>query len=437
MDDGNILKKLKQVNFVAKNLGEMVHENPLELPKDYLESVFCRILYQNTLNLDGKISEKEVLSFERPGPFKNLFFEPSKVNVGIVTCGGLCPGLNDVIRSITYDCLDGYKVKNVYGFKNGYEGLSSAYSSDAISLTASMIDNIHEQGGTILGSSRGSQSIEDMVDTLVKFNISIIFIIGGDGTQHGSLRIHEEIERRGLKISVIGVPKTIDNDISFIHKTFGFDTAVEEARKAINAAHVESKGTRNGIGLVKLMGRHSGFIAMHAALASGNVNICLIPEEEFDLEDLFERIDRRFTKSDHMVIVVAEGVGQDYLNKKNKISYDASGNIKLVDIGIFLKKQISDYLKAKNFSHSIKYIDPSYMIRSTPANAIDSSFCLRLGNYAVHAGMAGRTNVLIGYWNQHFCLVPIPLALKAGKHVDRNGGEWRSVMEITVPKNHK
>ncbi|HLE10266.1 MAG: hypothetical protein A2504_04800 [Bdellovibrionales bacterium RIFOXYD12_FULL_39_22] len=431
----DILHGLTQDDFNAETLGENKFANPLNLPDAYMMSIGKRVLFQNIIVDEKKIEGKELFSFERPGPFRKIFFDPTKINVGIVTCGGLCPGLNNVIRSITYDCLDGYKVKNVYGFKNGFEGLTSEYSQEALRLSADMVNSIHEQGGTILGTSRGAQTEVDMVDTLVKFNISILFVIGGDGTHHGSQKIAEEIKRRNLKISIIGIPKTIDNDILFIHKTFGFDTAVEEARKAISAAHVEAKGARNGIGLVKLMGRHSGFIALHATLASGSVNVCLIPEEEdFSLENLFERIEKRFTKSDHLVVVVAEGVGQDFLNKSIEKKYDASGNIVLQDIGIFLKKEISKHLESKKFPHTIKYIDPSYMIRSTSANAIDSSFCLRLGTYAVHAGMAGRTNVLIGYWNQHYCLVPIPLALRQRKQVNINGAEWRSVLEITVPK---
>jgi len=285
--------------------------------------------------------------------------------------------------------------------------------------------------GTILGSSRGNQSIVDMVDTLVKFNISALFVVGGDGTQSGALAIGKEVKRRKLDISVIGIPKTIDNDINFVYTTFGFVTAVEEARKAINAAHIEAKGTFNGIGIVKLMGRHAGFIAAHSTLASGNVNICLIPEEPFDLDAFGERAARRLQRKDHMVIVIAEGVGQDILTKGKDVGKDASGNAKLQDIGPFIKNYVSDHLKKEGIENSIKYIDPSYMIRSTPANAVDSSFCLRLGNYATHAAMAGRTNCIIGYWNQHFTLVPTQLCLKEKKQVDLDSALWRSVVEIT------
>lgn len=419
-----------QNKMLPGRLGKCTKDSPIR----FAEGHFCRedelVLYNSTFR-HGSGTAAGLRGFERPGPFKKLFFDYRSVNAAIVTCGGLCPGLNDVIRSITYCCLDDYHVKNVYGFRYGYAGLTSEGAAGAVSLTREMVNGIHEQGGTILGSSRGAQSIEDMVDTLVKFNISILFTIGGEGTHHGAMKIAAEIKRRNLQIAVMGIPKTIDNDVAYVHKTFGFDTAVEEGRKAINSANAEARGALNGIGLVKLMGRNAGFIAAHASLASGNVNICLIPEEPFDLKGLYRRVKDRFARRDHIVIVVAEGVGQEILNREKARRYDESGNLRLKDIGPYLKQQLGEYLKREKIPHTIKYIDPSYMIRSTPANAIDSSFCLQLGNYATHAAMAGRTNSMISYWNQHFCLVPIELALSRKKTVDINGPMWRSVREIT------
>jgi len=417
--------------FLTEKLGPCRVSTPLDFPDDHFCPEGERILFRNRVASLKSLSSRNLAGFETPGPFQKIFFEPSRINVGIVTCGGLCPGLNDVIRSITYCCLDAYGVRNVYGFRNGYFGLTAEHAAEAVSLTRERVETIHERGGTILGSSRGAQSVEEMVDTLVKYNISILFTIGGDGTHRGSMAIAEEIRRRKLPIAVMGIPKTIDNDVSFIHKTFGFDTAVEEARKAINSANVEATGARNGIGLVRLMGRHAGFIAAHATLASGNVNLCLIPEEPFDLRAVCARVRQRLRRRDHMVIVVAEGVGQELLSRQKARRHDESGNLRLRDIGPFLKQKISEDLTRRGIPHSLKYIDPSYMIRSTPANAIDSSFCLQLGNYAVHAAMAGRTNALVGYWNQNFCLVPIKLALSRRKTVNVTGAVWRSVQEIT------
>lgn len=426
-----ITKQFTQKDFIPDTLGENRFLSPIHY-KIHEDHINDKVLYDNILLQGENPKTKTFLTFERPLPLKKIHFDSHKINVGIVTCGGLCPGLNDVIRSITYNCISTYGVKNVYGFKYGYEGLTSKYHKETVILNGTNVDTIHEQGGTILASSRGAQDIGDMVDTLVKFNISILFIIGGDGTQRGNMAISAEIKRRGLDIATMGVPKTIDNDIAFIDRTFGFDTAVEQARVALNAAHVEARGARNGIGLVRLMGRHSGHIAANAALASGNVNMCLIPEEPFDLDQIFRRVEYRFSKSEHLVIVAAEGVGQEYLNRDKKKGYDSSGNPKLHDIGAFLKKAIGEHLTKGGIEHTIKYIDPSYIIRSMPANAIDSSFCLQLGNFAVHAAMAGKTNVLIGHWNQHFTIVPIKLALSERKNVSLNSNIWRSVREITV-----
>lgn len=424
------MSNLTQKDFEVETLGPCAYPSPLPHILDN-DGDPNNVIFQNQLRPGERLEADQVLTFEKAHVSKMLYFNPSQVNVGIVTCGGLCPGLNDVIRSVTNCCRKAYKVKNVYGFKHGYKGLTAEGSHDFIVLDEEAVDGIHEMGGTILSSSRGSQDIRDIVDTLVKFNISILFVIGGDGTQKGSMSIAEEIKKRKLKISVIGIPKTIDNDISFVQRTFGFYTAVEEARKAISAAHVEAKGTQNGIGIVKLMGRHSGFIAGHATLSSGDVNICLIPEVPFALSTLFAKIKQRLTTKDHLVIVVAEGAGQEFLSNNGE-EKDASGNIKLKDIGLFLRMEIEKYLIAEKVLHSIKYIDPSYMIRSTPACAADSSFCLQLGNYAVHAGMAGKTNLIIGHWNQHFTLTPIQLAVSQKKMVDPLSAFWRSVEEITL-----
>jgi 6-phosphofructokinase 1 len=334
-----------------------------------------------------------------------------------------------VIRAIALSLYHNYGVRTFYGFPYGYEGLTYRYGHKPVELTPAVVDRIHEQGGTILGSSRGNQDIGEMVDTLERMNIGILFTVGGDGTLRGASAISEEIERRKLKIAVIGIPKTIDNDISYIQRSFGFATAVSEARRAITSAHVEAQGARNGIGLVKLMGRESGFIAAYAALAYSDVNFCLIPEVSFTLESFLKALDERLEKKDHAVIVVAEGAGQDILGKTGE--RDASGNIRFQDIGIFLRDQINAYFKRSGLDFSLKYIDPSYTIRSVPADANDSAFCLLLGQNAVHAGMAGRTNMVVGFWANEFTHVPIPMATSKRKKVDPEGRVWNSVLTAT------
>ena len=370
-----------------------------------------------------------ILSFEKAGPREKIYFDPSKLKCGIVTCGGLCPGLNDVIRAVVLSLFHNYKVKTVFGFPYGYEGLTYRYGHAPLELNPAEVSRIHEYGGTILGSSRGNQDVGEMVDTLDRMNIGVLFTVGGDGTLRGAQAISEEIQRRGLKISVIGIPKTIDNDISYVERSFGFETAVSEAVKAIDAAHTEAKGARNGIGLVKLMGRESGFIAVFASLARSDVNFCLIPEVPFTLEKLLEALRDRLQRRGHAVIVAAEGAGQDLMGETGE--RDASGNVKFQDIGLFLRDRTNAHFKKSGLETTLKYIDPSYTIRGVPANAYDSAFCLLLGQNAVHAGMTGRTNMVVGYWMNTFTHVPIPLAVSRRKKVDPEGWVWSSVLTST------
>jgi 6-phosphofructokinase 1 len=417
------------LNFEVSRLGEGRVPSPMK--GVYFVKSEERVLFHSSLNEAKKYFEggKPVPSFEKAGPREKIYFDPSKLKCGIVTCGGLCPGLNSVIRAIVLCLHHSYGVRTVYGFPYGYEGLTYRYGHEPVELTPPLVDRIHEQGGTILGSSRGNQDIGEMADTLERMNIGILFTLGGDGTLRGASAISEELQRRKLKIAVIGVPKTIDNDISYIQRSFGFATAVSEAGNAISSAHIEALGARNGIGLVKLMGRESGFIAAFAALAYSDVNFCLIPEVPFTMESFLKALNERLEMRRHAVIVVAEGAGQDILGKTGE--RDASGNIRFQDIGIYLRDQINAYFKRTGTEISLKYIDPSYTIRSVPADANDSAFCLLLGQNAVHAGMAGRTDMVVGFWVNEFTHVPIHMATSTRKKVDPEGWVWNSVLTVT------
>jgi len=372
-------------------------------------------------------------AFELAGPRERIYFNPATLRCGIVTCGGLCPGLNDVIRSIVFCLHEKYGVSAVYGFRFGYEGLVERNALTPIELTTRRVSQIHEVGGTVLGSSRGPQPVDEMVDTLERLRIQLLFTIGGDGTLRGAHSIVEEIRRRGLKIAVVGVPKTIDNDISFIDTSFGFETAVEAARQATRAAYVEASCHRCGIGLVKLMGRDSGFIASFATLADTQVGLCLIPEISFSIDGVVRAAQQRIKRDGYVVIVVAEGAGQHLLAEA--ATWDASGNPRHGDIGVFLRDEIRETLRAQGNSVNVKYIDPSYMIRSLPANARDSNFCLRLGHAAVHAGMVGKTDTVIGSWRRRLTHVPIPMAVSSRKKVDTDGYLWQTVLSATGQAN--
>ncbi len=380
------------------------------------------------------ISKKiDLPSFEQAGPREKIYFDPSKLKCAIATCGGLCPGLNDIIRSIVLELYHCYGVKNIYGMKYGLQGFISDYGYNVMELRPESVSNILDMGGTILGSSRGTQDIGAVVDCLERMNIGILFMVGGDGTLVASKKIAEEITERKLKISVILIPKTIDNDIYLVSRSFGFDTAVDIATNAIKGAHNEAEGYPNGIGLIKLMGRHSGFLAATAALAQQDANFVLIPEIKFDLygeSGLLAALERRLMERKHAVIIVAEGAGQNFFNDEQK-EFDPSGNIRLDDIGIFLKEKIVQWFNEKKIAATVKYIDPSYTIRSLPANANDSVFCGFLGRDAVHAGMAGKTKVLISHWNNNYVHLPMEASAGRRKNVDPKGKLWQSVLEAT------
>ena len=420
---------ISQKDLSIQTLGACTVESPMKGIR-YMEDSE-KILYNRELSSIKDYLDKGITppGFEAAGPREKIYFDPSELSCGIVSCGGLCPGINDVIRSIVISLHYHYGIKKIYGFCYGYQGLNPAYGHEPVELTPNLVNPIGETGGTMLASSRGGQDSAVMVDYLERMKIGILFCIGGDGTQRGALAISEEARRRNLKLSVIGIPKTIDNDISFVQKTFGFETAVAEAKRATYAAHVEAVGAPNGIGLVKLMGRDSGFIAAFSVLVDNQVNFCLIPEVPFALEPFLAALKERIERRRHAVIVVAEGAGQDLLASSG--DRDASGNIKYGDIGGFLRDAIKDHFKGIGMEVNLKYIDPSYSIRSQPANAHDSAICLLMGHNAVHAGMAGRTGMIIGFWNHLFTHVPISLAVSERKKIDPQGWLWNSVVAAT------
>lgn len=369
-------------------------------------------------------------AFVRAGPRLDLALDPKKIRAGIVTCGGLCPGLNDVIRSITFSLLHFYGVGEIDGFRYGYAGVAGL-GPEPIPLTHDVVDSIHEQGGTLLGSSRGPQDIDAMIDNLVSRRVSILFCVGGDGTLRGAAAIASRAAERDLRLSVIGVPKTIDNDLQWVERSFGFATAVEEAAKAITVAHNEARGAFNGIGLVKLMGRHSGFIAAHATLANPNVNMCLVPEVPFELDGtngVLAAVQRRLEARHHCVIAMAEGAGHGLVPNAG---VDQSGNTKLGDVGPFLKSRLQDHFGSQGIPLVVRYIDPSYLVRGGAANSSDGEYCLALGQHAAHAGMAGFTDVMIGQWNQRFTIVPIAAATGERRQLDPQGPVWQRLMQTT------
>lgn len=374
----------------------------------------------------------ELQTLELAGPRRELFFEPERTTFGIVTCGGLCPGLNDVIRGLVMLGFHRYGVRRIHGFRYGFQGLTRRYGHPVMALHPKLVSEIHKEGGTLLGTSRGPQDTGEMADTLERLDIDVLFVIGGDGTMRGALELSAELRSRGRRVAVVGVPKTIDNDLEHIDQSFGFETAYTLAVQSILGAHNEARGAPGGIGLVKLMGRYSGLLACHATLATSEVNFCLIPEVSFRLDGeggLLEALRRRLAERGHAVIVAAEGAGQ-YLIEGDP-GLDASGNRKLHDIGPFLVERIGEGLGSRGIEHSVKYIDPSYIVRSLPARPPDSVYCWRLAQHAVHAAMSGRTEMVVGLWHGRMVHVPMHLVASGGKRVDPEGDLWLSVLEST------
>ncbi|MEO0553095.1 MAG: ATP-dependent 6-phosphofructokinase [Bacteroidota bacterium] len=415
--------------------------SPLNLNKVQGDQVFTYVSDDQRILLDtslkryqkAKDHDEPPLSLERAGPREKIYFNPDETSAAIVTCGGLCPGVNNVIRSVVMGLHYFYGVKRILGIPYGYEGFIPSFGHDFVDLTPEHVKDIHEFGGTILGSSRGGQSVEAMADTIERENINLIFAIGGDGTLKGAREIGAELLRRGANTVVAGIPKTIDNDINLMERSFGYETAFNVANPIIRDAHNEARGAYNGISIIKLMGRDSGFIAASAALSMPVVNFVLIPEMDFSLrgdQGFLQRLKDRLDNRKHAVIVVAEGAGQNLFEGAEK-QKDASGNVLHNDIGLLLKSKVDEYFKSIGYRVTIKYLDPSYIIRSAPANANDSIFASRLAHHAVHGAMAGKTNFVVGLINGRFAYFPISTVANQRQKIDLNGDLWFSVLQST------
>jgi 6-phosphofructokinase 1 len=425
-----------QAQLSIATLGPCRVRSPLPMstcPDDGVGDFVCddeRILH------DVRICTGETpspLGFERAGARQQIFFDPARTRAAVVTAGGLCPGLNNVIRTLYFELKINYGIRDVLGIRYGYQGLAEDAKAPPLVLTHELVDNIQHHGGTVIGTSRCAHDARKSVDYLVREEIDILFCVGGDGTQRGAHQLAEEVARRRLPIAIVGIPKTIDNDIKYCERTFGFFTAVAEAETVIDRAHTEAHSVPNGVGLVKLMGREAGFIAAGATIASGEVNFTLVPEVPFELageHGLLARLERRLAARHHAVIVVAEGAGQELLPARDTV-FDASGNRKLGDIGVYLKEQIQAHCRGRELHVDVKYFDPSYHIRSCPASTVDSLLCEQFARHAAHAGMAGKTNLLIGTAHNEFVHVPLVMSIGQKKRLEPESDWWTSVTAIT------
>mmetsp|Transcript_68837 Transcript_68837/g.192182 ORF Transcript_68837/g.192182 Transcript_68837/m.192182 type:complete len:536 (-) Transcript_68837:493-2100(-) len=398
------------------------------------DCVLVDIVQTDSSSKPGAGGPKNMTAYHRSGPREYLHFQPKKVRAAIVNCGGLCPGLNDVVHHLVGTLTHNYDVEKIYGIRGGYYGFGTNKNGPPLELTTDMVKDIHQMGGSFLGSGRGGYDEERIVEFLKKEKINQVYVIGGDGTHRGIYKLSQACANRGLNIAVAGVPKTIDNDIALIDRSFGFQSSVQAAQDAITTAETEARGNMpNGIGLVKLMGRSSGYIAAYSTLAHGSVDLCLVPEVPMCIDgplSCLEHLENIVEQKGYAVAVVAEGAGEELLGENAEV--DAGGNKKLPQIGEFMKSKIAEHFKSKGKEATVKYIDPSYMIRSVPANADDSYYCSLLGQGAVHAAMAGYTGFSIGLVNNHTVLLPIPaLVAKSPRTMNKHGRTWERVLAVT------
>ncbi|KAK2969919.1 hypothetical protein RJ640_000532 [Escallonia rubra] len=431
-DDGFVLEDVPHLTDYLHELP--TYANPLQGHPAYTG------VGQYFVHDDDAVAEKVIVHsgsprgthFRRAGARQRVYFESEEVKACIVTCGSLCPGINTVIREIVCGLYNMYGVKRVWGIYGGYKGF---HSRNTTSLTPKAVNDIHKRGGTLLETSRGGHDARRIVDSIQDRGINQVYIIGGDETHKGASEIFQEIRRRGLKVSVAGIPRSIDNDIPVIDRSFGFDTAVEEAQRAINSAHAEAESAANGIGVVKLMGRHSGFIAMYASLASRDVDCCLIPESPFYLEGpggLFEYIGKRLRENGHMVIVIAEGAGRELHCKDAQFNNRQVDSRISEDVGFWMSAKIKDHFNRQNkMGISLKYIDPTYMIGAIPCNAADRVYCTLLAHSVVHGAMAGYTGFAVGPVNGRHAYIPLNRILEKQNKVVITDRMWARLLSST------
>jgi 6-phosphofructokinase 1 len=426
-------------DFTIEELGKRSIKSPIAMSTVVGDNIANYVTDDQLVRLETSVKTgaqppvKRSQVLECAGPREMIYFSPAHVHAGIVSCGGLCPGINDVIRAVVRCLWYRYGVTRISGIRYGYKGFLPESQFGVKELNPDVVDDIHKLGGTFLGSARGGgKEVVKIVDAMEKLNLNMLFTIGGDGTQHGTLDIAEEVDKRRLKIALVGIPKTVDNDFALIDRSFGFETAVEKAVESVAAAHMEAASAINGVGLVKLMGRESGYIAACTALASHEVNFVLIPEVPFNLEGyngFLHHLEERLKKRKHAVIIVAEGAMQEQLLTEHKT--DAGGNVKMADVGTYLRDRIIKHFEEQKMEINLKYIDPSYTIRSAPANPNDSLYCERLGNAAAHAAMAGKTKLIIGMVNNEFVHLPIKSVITHRNKVDPEGNLWRDTLDAT------
>jgi len=328
------------------------------------------------------------------------------MRLAILTSGGDCPGLNAVIRAVVRTATDHYQYECV-GIKNGWKG---AAVGDIIPLPPLSVSGILYRGGTILGTSRfnplkDGETTARILENLTLHRIGAVICVGGDGT----LRASHEIARMG--VNVVGVPKTIDNDIQATDVTFGFHTAVQIVTDAIDRLHSTAE-SHNRIMILETMGRNTGWIALSAGLAGG-ADLILIPERPFSYDKICAMLTERHKRKSFSIVVVAEGAYPEGGEAVNIGALDAFGRPRLGGIGFELAHEIE-----MRTSIEARVTVLGYVQRGGTPVAFDRILATRFGVAAVEAVAAGKFDHFIALRGEELVAVPIADGVGQCKQVD-------------------
>ncbi|MEU3345735.1 6-phosphofructokinase [Streptomyces sp. NPDC006700] len=330
------------------------------------------------------------------------------MRVGVLTGGGDCPGLNAVIRGIVRKGVQEYGYDFV-GFRDGWRG---PLENDAVRLDIPAVRGILPRGGTILGSSRTNplkqeDGIRRIKENLAKQEVEALVAIGGEDTLGVAARLSDE-----YGVPCVGVPKTIDNDLSATDYTFGFDTAVGIATEAIDRLHTTAESHMRVL-VCEVMGRHAGWIALHSGLAGG-ANVILIPEQRFDVDQVCAWIASRFKASYAPIVVVAEGAmpkDGDMVLKDG--SRDSFGHVRLSGVGEWLAKEIEARTGKEARTTVLGHIQ-----RGGTPSAFDRWLATRFGLHAIDCVRDGDFGKMVALRGTDIVRVPIGEATAKLKTVD-------------------
>lgn len=494
------------VEKIGAGLPTITNPIPLEIRGSFREEsdtiiVDARSRYHCTSGGKNKCCLENIgLTFPEAGPRENLVYPmesrdgaTDSLQVGVLVSGGIAPGINAVIKGIVdrHTLYSNHAKENddtsydleIIGYRDGFSGL---LSGSHIKLNRKKVRDFANKGGSLLGTSRyhplldlddpgkRDSAVRDIISNLK--DIDILYVIGGDGSMRAAHMIWTRAQRmhaegEASKLSVVAIPKTMDNDILWVWQSFGFMSAVEKAKQFVLQLHTEASSNPR-LGIMQLFGSDSGFVVTHAALASGVCDYVLIPEADFSMEVLCEFIKKKLKsrykrgqdgKSPFGMILMAEtAIPRDGINspgckyiddpdvgleKEEKIAIEKfiadgrrvqgqtqdalrRGGIKI--ISRVVQKEIRQ-MKPGQYWEKFRVFtnEPRHLIRAIDPSVQDVIFGQRMGTLAVDNAMAGYTDFMISQWLTEYVLVPLKLVVLGRKRVPQKGIFWKSVLANT------